>query len=360
MTLAVAADPARPSPPGSGGCARCSARPSAVDGRRPRHPGRRRARHARAQRLGQDHADPDAARPDPPHDGHGRAARPPDADAAAAVLPHVGALVEGPGFHPFLSGRENLRRVAATEPLLPTRAIPAAVDAALDRVGLGHAADRRFRGYSLGMKQRLGLGGGAAAAAPPGRPRRADERPRPRRHPRRPRDHRRAARGRRDGRRVVAPAHRGRGHLHARRRAPVGLADRRGRAAPRCSTPDATGLVVATPDADLAVRDAARGRCRTRTATTPTSPRSSSPTGDRAGGDRAAGPGRGGGARGPAQPAAAGGAVRAADGGGHVSAESGVVSALRHGFLRRAADRTAAPRCSAPRSAGCCAARARS
>ncbi|MGH3626950.1 MAG: ATP-binding cassette domain-containing protein, partial [Sciscionella sp.] len=31
---------------------------------------------------------------------------------ATAALPHVGALVEGPGFHPFLSGRENLRRVA--------------------------------------------------------------------------------------------------------------------------------------------------------------------------------------------------------------------------------------------------------
>jgi ABC-2 type transport system ATP-binding protein len=79
-------------------------------------------------------------------------------DSAATVLPHVGALVEGPGFHPFLSGRENLRRVAASEPLLPTRGIRAAVDTALERVGLGHAADRRFRGYSLGMKQRLGLG----------------------------------------------------------------------------------------------------------------------------------------------------------------------------------------------------------
>src|ERR1051325_7717262 len=31
-------------------------------------------------------------------------------EGAAAALPHVGALVEGPGFHPFLSGRENLRR----------------------------------------------------------------------------------------------------------------------------------------------------------------------------------------------------------------------------------------------------------
>ncbi|MGH3616001.1 MAG: ABC transporter ATP-binding protein [Pseudonocardia sp.] len=82
-------------------------------------------------------------------------------EQAAAALPHVGALVEGPGFHPFLSGRENLRRVAASEPLLPGRAggriIGAAVDAAVERVGLVDAADRRYRGFSLGMKQRLGL-----------------------------------------------------------------------------------------------------------------------------------------------------------------------------------------------------------
>jgi ABC-2 type transport system ATP-binding protein len=78
-------------------------------------------------------------------------------EASSAVLPHVGALVEGPGFHPFLSGRENLRRVAASEPLLASRDIRGAVGSALERVGLGDAADRRFRGYSLGMKQRLGL-----------------------------------------------------------------------------------------------------------------------------------------------------------------------------------------------------------
>jgi len=77
--------------------------------------------------------------------------------AAGAVLPHVGALVEGPGFHPFLSGRENLRRCAAAEPLLASRAIPDAVDRALQRVGLADAATRRYRAYSLGMKQRLGL-----------------------------------------------------------------------------------------------------------------------------------------------------------------------------------------------------------
>ena len=77
--------------------------------------------------------------------------------AAGAVLPHVGALVEGPGFHPFLSGRENLRRCAAAEPLLSTRAIADAVQGALSRVGLTSAAERRYRAYSLGMKQRLGL-----------------------------------------------------------------------------------------------------------------------------------------------------------------------------------------------------------
>ncbi|WP_374210159.1 ABC transporter ATP-binding protein [Pseudonocardia sp. McavD-2-B] len=75
----------------------------------------------------------------------------------AATLPDVGALVEGPGFHPFLSGRENLRRVAATEPRLAPGEVRPAVEAALERVGLAAAAGRRFRGYSLGMKQRLGL-----------------------------------------------------------------------------------------------------------------------------------------------------------------------------------------------------------
>ncbi|MGH3549868.1 MAG: ABC transporter ATP-binding protein [Pseudonocardiaceae bacterium] len=77
--------------------------------------------------------------------------------AAGAVLPQVGALVEGPGFHPFLSGLENLRRCAAAEPLLPTPEIPDAIQRALGRVGLTSAAGRRYRAYSLGMKQRLGL-----------------------------------------------------------------------------------------------------------------------------------------------------------------------------------------------------------
>ncbi|MQA63968.1 MAG: ATP-binding cassette domain-containing protein [Actinophytocola sp.] len=77
--------------------------------------------------------------------------------AAAETLPHVGALVEGPGFHPFLSGNDNLLRLAAAEPLLAAGAAPKAVREAVARVGLADAAHRKYRGYSLGMKQRLGL-----------------------------------------------------------------------------------------------------------------------------------------------------------------------------------------------------------
>jgi ABC-2 type transport system ATP-binding protein len=78
-------------------------------------------------------------------------------DGGALALPLVGALVEGPGFHPFLTGRENLCRMAASEPMLTGAQVPVAVKVALERVGLSDAADRRYRGYSLGMKQRLGL-----------------------------------------------------------------------------------------------------------------------------------------------------------------------------------------------------------
>ena len=78
-------------------------------------------------------------------------------ERAGDVLPRVGALVEGPGFHPFLSGRENLLRCAVFEPTVPTAALASTVDDALARVGLADAARRAYRGYSLGMKQRLGL-----------------------------------------------------------------------------------------------------------------------------------------------------------------------------------------------------------
>ena len=77
--------------------------------------------------------------------------------AAAAVLPSVGALVEGPAFYPWLSGRDNLGRFDAAGPDGRRRTRASRIDAALGRVGLGAAADRRYRTYSLGMRQRLGL-----------------------------------------------------------------------------------------------------------------------------------------------------------------------------------------------------------
>ncbi|NKX49431.1 ABC transporter ATP-binding protein [Arthrobacter deserti] len=73
------------------------------------------------------------------------------------VLPRVGALVEGPAFYPFLSGAANLLRLDAADRRAPsaTRATRAA--GALERVGLAHAAGKKVRAYSLGMKQRLGI-----------------------------------------------------------------------------------------------------------------------------------------------------------------------------------------------------------
>nr|WP_222836792.1 ABC transporter ATP-binding protein [Cellulomonas flavigena] len=77
--------------------------------------------------------------------------------SAARVLPRVGALVEGPAFQPYLSGRANLARLDAVDASADPRTARTRADAALDRVGLGAAADKRYRQYSLGMKQRLGL-----------------------------------------------------------------------------------------------------------------------------------------------------------------------------------------------------------
>jgi ABC-2 type transport system ATP-binding protein len=75
----------------------------------------------------------------------------------AAVLHRVGALVEGPAFHPYLSGRRNLARLDSADPLADRRSSARRIDAALDRVGLLPAATKRFRAYSLGMRQRLAI-----------------------------------------------------------------------------------------------------------------------------------------------------------------------------------------------------------
>jgi ABC-type multidrug transport system ATPase subunit len=77
--------------------------------------------------------------------------------ANAKVLPQVGALIEGPAFYPWLTGRQNLRRMDAAGVDGQRKTRRERIDAALTRVGLAAAANKRFRAYSLGMKQRLGL-----------------------------------------------------------------------------------------------------------------------------------------------------------------------------------------------------------
>ena len=76
---------------------------------------------------------------------------------AATALPRVGSLVEGPAFYPFLSGQDNLARCDAADHTADPRTARARIGAALDRVGLLGAARKRYRHYSLGMRQRLGI-----------------------------------------------------------------------------------------------------------------------------------------------------------------------------------------------------------
>ncbi len=82
----------------------------------------------------------------------------------STVLPRVGSLVEGPAFHPYLSGRANLTRLDAADRFADPRTSKARIDAALERVGLLAAARKRYRAYSLGMRQRLAIA--AALLAP--------------------------------------------------------------------------------------------------------------------------------------------------------------------------------------------------
>ncbi|WP_327103651.1 ABC transporter ATP-binding protein [Nonomuraea glycinis] len=75
----------------------------------------------------------------------------------AEALPRVGALVEGPAFYPYLSGEANLRRFDAADPTAPAGTARQRIGQALDRVGLSAAAGKRYRNYSLGMRQRLAI-----------------------------------------------------------------------------------------------------------------------------------------------------------------------------------------------------------
>ncbi|QGV78838.1 ABC transporter ATP-binding protein [Streptomyces ficellus] len=75
------------------------------------------------------------------------------------VAPRIGALIEGPAFTASLSGEHNLRLFGELHGVGA-----GAVAEVLELVGLTHAARRPFSGYSLGMKQRLGVAGALLAA----------------------------------------------------------------------------------------------------------------------------------------------------------------------------------------------------
>ena len=126
--------------------------------RRSRRACRRRLRLPRPERRRQDDHDPNAAR------AHGADARArsscsacPHPDRRAAALARVGAIVEEPRFHPFLSGRENLRdRRCRAQPEAHGR-----IDAALARVGPRRPCRRPRR-----RRTRSACASGSASPAP--------------------------------------------------------------------------------------------------------------------------------------------------------------------------------------------------
>jgi ABC-2 type transport system ATP-binding protein len=81
-------------------------------------------------------------------------------DGTTSVLSRVGSLVEGPAFYPYLSGWDNLARYDAADRSASSKSAAARIGQALERVGLTAAAKKRYRNYSLGMKQRLAIAAG--------------------------------------------------------------------------------------------------------------------------------------------------------------------------------------------------------
>lgn len=74
--------------------------------------------------------------------------------AAPGALRRTGSMIETPRFPPFLTARQVLGWMARAQGLSPDAA---EIARWLDRVGLAAAADRRVRGFSVGMMQRLGV-----------------------------------------------------------------------------------------------------------------------------------------------------------------------------------------------------------
>ena len=78
--------------------------------------------------------------------------------SARSVLPRIGALVEGPGAYPHLSGHANLALFdAAAGARVQRSQRRRRIHEVLEEVGLDPVDDRPTKAYSLGMRQRLGL-----------------------------------------------------------------------------------------------------------------------------------------------------------------------------------------------------------
>jgi ABC-2 type transport system ATP-binding protein len=87
-----------------------------------------------------------------PSDGHCRLLGAESPRRLPSVIGRVGSLVETPGLTSGVTARQTLEILATAAGIGPSR-----VDAVLERVGLAERAEDRARGYSLGMRQRLGL-----------------------------------------------------------------------------------------------------------------------------------------------------------------------------------------------------------
>lgn len=74
-----------------------------------------------------------------------------DVPPSLSTLARVGAMVENPAFYPWLSGRSNLAVLLRRPPSDP------ALNEVLERTGMAEVAGRKVKGYSHGMRQRLGL-----------------------------------------------------------------------------------------------------------------------------------------------------------------------------------------------------------
>ncbi len=76
----------------------------------------------------------------------------------SAILSRLGAIVETPVFYPFLSGMDNLRVLAARSGMQLGKASSRRLDEVLEMIDLRDRANDAYHTYSLGMKQRLGIG----------------------------------------------------------------------------------------------------------------------------------------------------------------------------------------------------------